>query len=109
MHCQIFRSQKKDETYLFLAADQPFEELPEDLLATFGEPVFVMALKLSSKSKLARVETQSVLVKLSSKSKLARVETQSVLESLRERGFFLQLPPKLPVEEEISKRFSQGL
>jgi hypothetical protein len=91
MHCQVFRSQKKDETYLFLAADQPFEELPEDLLATFGEPVFVMALKLSSKSKLARVETQSVL------------------ESLRERGFFLQLPPKLPVEEEISKRFSQGL
>ncbi len=91
MHCQIFRSQKKDETYLFLAADQPFEELPEDLLATFGEPVFVMALKLSSKSKLARVETQSVLA------------------SLRERGFFLQLPPKLPVEEEISKRFSQGL
>jgi hypothetical protein len=91
MHCQVFRSQKKEETYLFLAADQPFEELPEDLLATFGEPVFVMALKLSSKSKLARVETQSVL------------------ESLRERGFFLQLPPKLPVEEEISKRFSQGL
>jgi len=90
MHCQVFRSQKKDETYLFVAADQPFEELPEDLLATFGEPVFVMALKLSSKSKLARVETQSVL------------------ESLRERGFFLQLPPKLPVEEEISKRFSQG-
>jgi uncharacterized protein YcgL (UPF0745 family) len=48
-------------------------------------------------------------LKLSSKSKLARVETQSVLESLRERGFFLQLPPKFPVEEEISKRFSQGL
>jgi len=91
MHCQVFRSQKKEETYLFLAAGQPIEELPEDLLATFGEPVFVMALKLSSKSKLARVETQSVL------------------ESLRERGFFLQLPPKLSVEEEISKRFSQGL
>ena len=88
MNCQIFRSQKKDETYLFLAADQQFEELPEDLRTTFGEPVFVMALKLSSKSKLARVETKSVL------------------ESLRERGFFLQLPPKLPVEEEISKLFS---
>jgi len=88
MNCQIFRSQKKDETYLFLAADQQFEELPEDLRTTFGEPVFVMALKLSSKSKLARVETKSVL------------------ESLRERGYFLQLPPKLPVEEEISKLFS---
>ncbi len=90
MNCQIFRSKKKDETYLFLAADQSFEELPEDLRATFGEPVFVMALKLSSKSKLARVETKSVL------------------ESLCERGYFLQLPPKLPVEDEISERFTQG-
>ena len=91
MKCQIFRSDRKSETYLYLAADSLFEDLPAGLQATFGEPVFVMALKLSSKSKLARVETQSVL------------------ESLRERGFFLQLPPKLPVEEEISKRFSQGL
>ena len=88
MYCKIFRSEKNDETYLFLAADQSFEDLPEDLRATFGEPMFVMALKLSPKSKLARVETQSVL------------------ESLRERGYFLQLPPKLQVEEEISKRFS---
>jgi hypothetical protein len=88
MHCQVFRSQKNDETYLFLAADQSFEELPEDLRATFGEPVFVMALMLSSKSKLARVESQSVLA------------------CLRERGYYLQLPPKLPIEAEISKRFS---
>ena len=88
MNCQIYRSKKKDETYLFLAANQSFEELPEDLRVMFGEPVFVIALKLASKSKLARVEAQSVL------------------KSLRERGYFLQLPPKLPVEKEISKRFS---
>ena len=90
MNCQILKSKNKDETYLFLAPDQSFEELPEDLRVTFGEPVYVMALKLSSESKLARVETQSVL------------------ESLSERGYFLQLPPKLPVEEEISKRFTRG-
>ena len=88
MNCQIFRSKKKDETYLVLASDQSFEDLPADLRATFGEPVYVMTLQLSSKSKLARVETLSVL------------------KSLRERGYFLQLPPKLPVESEISKLFS---
>ena len=86
MNCQIFRSNKKDETYLFLAADQPFEELPEDLRSTFGEPVFVMALELSLRRKLARADTQSVL------------------ESLDEKGYFLQLPPKLTVEDEISRR-----
>ncbi len=88
MNCQVFRSEKKDETYLYLAAHQSFEELPDDLCAMFGEPVFVMALKLSDESKLARVKTQRVL------------------DSLRESGYFLQLPPKLPIEEEISKRFS---
>ncbi len=88
MKCQIFRSDRKSETYLYLSADSLFEDLPADLQDTFGEPVFVMTLELSSKSKLARVETHSVL------------------ESLNERGYFLQLPPKLPVEEEISKRFS---
>jgi uncharacterized protein YcgL (UPF0745 family) len=88
MNCQIFRSTKKDETYLYLAKGQSIGDLPEDLRAAFGEPVFVMALKLSAQSRLARVDTQSVLA------------------SLRERGYFLQLPPKLPVEEEISKRLN---
>ena len=88
MNCQIYRSQKVDETYLFLAADLSFEELPDDLRATFGVPVFVMELKLTAKSKLARVETHCVL------------------ESLRERGYFLQLPPAISTEEEISKQFS---
>ena len=88
MNCQVFRSEKKDETYLFLASHQPFDDLPEDLRVMFGEPAWVMDLELSPKSKLARVETKSVL------------------KSLHECGYFLQLPPKLPVEEEISKRFS---
>lgn len=88
MNCQVFRSEKKDETYLFLATHQSIDDLPEELRAMFGEPAWVMNLELSPKSKLARAEAKSVL------------------ESLRERGYFLQLPPKLPVEEEISKRFS---
>jgi len=29
-----------------------------------------------------------------------------VIANLAEHGFYLQLPPKLPVEEEISRRFS---
>jgi uncharacterized protein YcgL (UPF0745 family) len=84
MNCQVLRSEKKDETYLFLTENQSFDELPEGLRAMFGEPIFVLDLQLSPKSKLARVDVNSVL------------------ESLRERGYFLQLPPKLPVEEEIS-------
>ena len=55
---------------------------------SFGEPHYVMRLELDSNSKLARVETQNVLA------------------ALDEHGFYLQLPPKLPIEEEITRRFS---
>ena len=88
MNCQVFRSNKKDETYLFLATRQSFDELPDDLRVMFGEPVFVMDLEISRESKLARAETKNVL------------------ESLDRLGYFLQLPPKIPIEEVISKRFS---
>ena len=88
MKCRIFRSDKNSETYLFLATDCALEDLPAKLRATFGEPVFVMDLELSPDRKLARSDTGKVL------------------ESLHEQGYFLQLPPKLPVEEEISRRFS---
>ncbi len=87
-NCQVFRSGKKSETYLFLAEHKLFKDLPEKLRVMFGEPVFVMDLELTPKSKLARVETRSVL------------------EGLSECGYFLQLPPKLPIEEEISKQCS---
>ena len=88
MNLQIFRSDRNSETYLYLAADCPFEDLPEDLQATFGEPVFVMALELFPEKKLARVAARDVL------------------KSLHERGYFLQLPPKLPLENEISNWFA---
>ena len=88
MHCKVFRSDRKAETYLYLADDLVFADLPEDLREHFGEPAFVMRLKLAKERKLARVD-------------VARV-----IESLSEQGFYLQLPPKLPVEEEISRRFS---
>jgi len=40
----------KDDTYLFLAAYQSFEEIPEDLRTTFGESVFVAFSKKFSGS-----------------------------------------------------------
>ena len=85
--CKVYRSDRKTDTYLYLAADKAFDELPETLRRTFGEPAFVMDLLLTPDRKLARVD-------------VARV-----LEDLEEQGFSLQLPPKLPIEEEISRRF----
>ena len=48
--------------------------------------------------------TSGLLVPL--ERRLARVDVRAVLERLREPGYFLQLAPELPVEEEISRRFA---
>ena len=83
--CKVYRSEKKAETYLYLADHLPFDELPEELRHQFGEATFVLSLELSQDRQLTRVNVVKVL------------------ESLNESGYFLQLPPKLPVEEEITR------
>ena len=87
-HCKVFRSDKKAETYLYLSTDMEFSDLPQELLERFGEPAFVMALMLTGERKLARVDTSKVL------------------EGLEEKGYYLQLPPKLSIEEEITRHLS---
>lgn len=86
--CHVYRSEKKAETYLYVAEGVDFEDLPEELRERFGLPVPVMPLLLEKSRKLARVDVEKVIA------------------SLEEHGFYLQLPPKLPVEEEIARRFS---
>jgi uncharacterized protein YcgL (UPF0745 family) len=86
--CKVYRSEKKAETYLYLADHLPFDELPTELREQFGEATFVLSLELSADRELARVEVTRVLA------------------SLEETGYYLQLPPELPVEEEISRLLS---
>ena len=86
--CRVYRSGKKAETYLYLEQDMTFDDLPAALRAAFGEPAFVMQLTLGDGRRLARVDVQQVVQEL---------ETQ---------GYYLQLPPELPVEDEIAQRFS---
>ncbi len=88
MNCSIYRSDNKPETYLYLAADVSFEDLPEDLLQIFGEPLLVMNLELGAKGKLAQVNVSTVI------------------KELETNGYFLQLPPKIPTEEQITRLIS---
>ena len=85
MICSVYRSEKKAETYLYLARGTEFEDLPDDLRRLFGEPSRVMGLVLSSERPLAQVNVTRVI------------------ESLKGDGSFLQLPPKTPTEEEITR------
>lgn len=73
--CEVFRSSRKEEMYLYVDKAQGLKDLPEVLLKQFGEAESVMTLLLTPDKKLARVDAAEVLQKIESE------------------GFFLQMPP----------------
>ena len=75
MLCTIYKSSKKELTYLFINKRDDFSSVPEALMATFGKPQLVTVLNLGNKKKLAMADIEKV------RDNLANV------------GFYLQLPP----------------
>ncbi len=73
--CQVFRSSRKQEMYLYVDKTRGLQDVPDSLLAQFGEPSSVMLLHLTPQYKLARADAALVL---------ASIEAQ---------GFYLQMPP----------------
>ncbi|MBT8039492.1 MAG: YcgL domain-containing protein [Xanthomonadales bacterium] len=86
--CIVYRSEKREDTYLYLRANQPLDDLPVELLESFGQAIEVMQLNLD-------VDTR-----------LAQVDARAVQAALKNSGYFVQLPPKVPVEELITRTFS---
>jgi len=75
MLCAIYKSAKKEQTYLFVKTRDDFSSVPEALMLTFGTPMLVTLINLATKEKLAFAD-------------LAKVKTH-----LNEQGYYLQLPP----------------
>jgi uncharacterized protein YcgL (UPF0745 family) len=44
MLCAIYRSNKRDQTYLYVEKKDDFTQVPEELMKSFGKPVFSMRL-----------------------------------------------------------------
>ena len=75
MQCFIYKSLKKQDLYLYITKKGDFSAIPEDLFKSIGEPVFVMDLALNSEQTLARVDINTVR------------------KTLKDQGFFVQMPP----------------
>ncbi|WP_280540035.1 YcgL domain-containing protein [Chromohalobacter sp. 11-W] len=73
--CEIFKSPRRDEMYLYVDRARGLTDVPEALLERFGKPVSVTVMMLSEDKTLARAKAGDVL---------AAIETQ---------GFYLQMPP----------------
>ena len=77
LHCWVYRSPRKQEMYLFLAAEDGFDRVPAALMERFGEPILVIELELNPERKLAREDVNQVM------------------SNLGDQGFHLQMPPSL--------------
>ena len=83
MICAIYRSPKRDQTYLYIEKKDDFSRVPDELLAQFGTPQFAMLVSLDKREKLANAD-------------LAKVKSDLI-----EVGYYLQFPP--PVENLFSE------
>lgn len=75
MLCAVYKSSKKQETYLYVPGRDDFSKVPDALLKTFGTPIFLMIMPLKKDRELARVDIDKLRQELTIK------------------GYYLQLPP----------------
>jgi uncharacterized protein YcgL (UPF0745 family) len=77
MHCAIYKGPKKVDHYLYVEREDDFSRVPESLLKLLGELELVMTLELGPERTLAQVDVEQVR------------------QSLREQGYFFQMPPPI--------------
>jgi uncharacterized protein YcgL (UPF0745 family) len=74
---EIFSGARKAEAYLYVDKAVGLAEVPESLLAQFGEAESVMTMMLDTDRKLARAHAVEVM------------------EKIEEQGYYLQMPPTM--------------
>ena len=89
MLCFIYRCSLKPDMYIYLAEEDVFDNVPREIFNSLGIVEFSMELELTSRTKLAR----------------ENIET--VVNNLKEHGFHLQLAGNESVEA-IMRRIAEN-
>lgn len=76
MHAYVYKSQRKADTYVYLATRDAFDVLPDAVREQLGTLSFVLDIALTPERRLAREDVAIVR------------------ERLRTQGFHLQMPPR---------------
>lgn len=74
MKTVIYKSKKKQDSYLYVEQEDDFSQVPEILIKSLGQLEIAMTLDLSVTKKLARADIKQVI------------------SALEEDGFYLQMP-----------------
>lgn len=73
MLCAIYKSAKKNNTYLYLPKRDQFDAVPDALRQVFGKPIFLMMFNLAGNKPLANADKRDVI------------------EKIQQQGFYLQM------------------
>ncbi|RKQ96391.1 hypothetical protein C7446_2992 [Kushneria sinocarnis] len=73
--CDVYRSPRREEMYLYVERARGLEDVPEALLKEFGRPETALTLLLTHERSLARTDAARVI------------------EHIRSQGYYLQMPP----------------
>jgi len=73
--CDVYKTAKKDEMYLYVAKKEGLSRVPDELSEMFGKPELALTMLLTPEKKLGRADTAKVI------------------SDIEEKGFYLQMPP----------------
>jgi len=79
--CAIYRSQKKLDSYLYIAKKDDMSEIPQRLLDMLGALEFVMELDLSQRRTLAQADPLAVSAALLQQGYYLQLATKEYLKS----------------------------
>lgn len=74
MECAVYKSLKKDDTYVFIPTTTPLSELPEELIKILGQAEMIMTLNLTPEKRMAHGTAAEIM------------------KSIDTQGFHLQMP-----------------
>lgn len=77
MQAYVYKSQRKNDTFVYLAARDDFEKIPASLRAPLGDLAFVLEVALTAERRLARENADTVR------------------QNLAAQGFHIQFPPRI--------------
>ena len=89
--CTVYKSLKKDETYVFMPKGSGVADLPSELIKVLGETEKVMRLILTPEKKMARSNAKEII------------------KSIEKQGFHLQMPEKPHLNKNPLPSFNERL
>ncbi|VAW65507.1 hypothetical protein MNBD_GAMMA08-2143 [hydrothermal vent metagenome] len=81
-NCFVYRCAKKQDMYIYLAEENDFDSIDENLKRALGELTFALALNLNKNTKLAKEDPVKIMANLKTQKFHLQLPAETSIESL---------------------------